>query len=64
LLKILLFLTIQMLQAARIIISMKNGTRTWSLRSEKVSKIERSLLLFGQMMSQQAEANGQVTKRW
>jgi hypothetical protein len=63
-LKILLFLTIQMLHVAKIMISMKNGTFICSLRSEKVSRIERSLFLLGQMMSQHAEANGQVTKRW
>ena len=64
-LKILLFLVIQMDQAAMMMISMEKGTFSLFFISPTTSRIEEFVLLFGQMKSQQDAAEGQdQNKLW
>ena len=62
--KNLLFLEIQIAQDPRMMISMKKGLFSLSLRSWKASKTDKLCVLLGQMKPQHYAAKGQLQKRW
>ena len=62
--KNLLFLEIQIAQDPRMMISMKKGLFSLSLRSWKASKTYKLCVLLGQIKSKHCAASGQLQKRW